>query len=86
MKIWEFEEKVWEVEGIRIVVRAPSEEEVSDYDYKKSAQDSWRVTQFLKNRIQPKLGEREVIILQGDGEQPHGRVILRTIKKSYNGG
>jgi len=39
MKIWEFEEKAWEVEGIRIVVRAPSEEEVSDYDYQRSAQD-----------------------------------------------
>ena len=30
MKVWEFEEKVWEVEGIRIVIRAASEENVSN--------------------------------------------------------
>lgn len=86
MKAWEFEEKVWEIEGIRIVVRASSEIEVSDYDYQNAAQDNWRITQLLEGRIQPNLEDMEVLVLQGDGEQPHGSVILRTIRKSYYGG
>ena len=86
MKAWEFEEKVWEIEGIRIVVRASSEIEVSDYDYQNAAQDNWRITQLLEGRIQPNLEDMEILVLQGDGEQPHGSVILRTIRKSYYGG
>ena len=84
MKVWEFEEKVWEVEGIRIVIRAASEENVSNYTFKNSSQEGWRVTQFIEKRIQPKIGDSEVIIIQGDGEQPHGRVILRTVRRTYS--
>lgn len=84
MKVWEFEEKVWEVEGIRIVIRAASEENVSNYTFKNSAQEGWRVTQLIEKRIQPKIGDYEAIIIQGDGEQPHGRVILRTVRRTYS--
>lgn len=83
MKIFEFEEKVWEIEGIRVIVRASSDETVSDYNFKNGAQENWRITQLIEKRIQPKIGEREVIIIQGDGEQPHGRVILRTVRRTY---
>ncbi|MBW2089981.1 MAG: hypothetical protein JRI37_13565 [Deltaproteobacteria bacterium] len=84
MKVWEFEEKVWEVEGIRIVIRAASEENVSNYTFKNSAQEGWRVTQLIEKRLQPKIGDYEVIIIQGDGEQPHGRVILRSVRRTYS--
>lgn len=83
MKVWKFEEKVWEVEGIRIVIRAPSDEDVANYTFKNGAQEGWRVTQLIEKRIQPKIGDKEVIIIQGDGEQPHGRVILRTVRRTY---
>lgn len=83
MKVWEFEEKVWDIEGIRIVVRCPSETKVSDYDYQNAAQDSWRITQLLEGRIQPNIKEMEVIVLHGDGKQPHGKVTLRRIRQSY---
>jgi len=83
MKVCEFEDKVWEIEGIRIVIRAPSEKEVLDYDYQNAAQGNWRIAQLLEGRIQPNLEDMEIIVLQGDGEQPHGRAILRTIRQSY---
>lgn len=84
MKVWEFEDKVWEIEGIRIVIRAASDEDVSNYTFKNSAQAGWRVTQFVEKKIQPRIGDNEVIIIQGDGEQPHGRVILRTVRRTYS--
>ena len=83
MKIFEFEEKVWEIEGIRVIVRASSDETVSDYNFKNGSQENWRITQLIEKRIQPKIGGREVIIIQGDGEQPHGRVLLRTVRRTY---
>jgi hypothetical protein len=82
----EFEDAIWATEGVRVIVRARSNTEVEDYSYKRGAQDSWRVSQLVENRIQPKVGNREVIVLQGDGEQPHGRVILRTLRASYHSG
>ena len=86
MKVTEFEDAVWATEGVRVVIRSRSDAEVQDYDYQRGAQDTWRVSQLLENRIQPKIGKREVVVLQGDGEQPHGRVILRTLRGSYQGG
>jgi len=84
MTVEEFEEKVWEVEGIRIVVRAPADTPVGDYDYQKACQESWRVTQWLESRVRPNLNAHEVIVIQGDGEEPHGRVILRTVRQAYH--
>ena len=37
MKLGDFEERVWEVEGIRIVVRGDEDDEVESYQYKKAA-------------------------------------------------
>lgn len=86
MNVTEFEDAVWAIEGVRIVVRSRIGSEVDDYDYQRGAQDTWRVSQLLENRIQPRIGTREVVVLQGDGEQPHGRVILRTLRSSYQSG
>lgn len=84
MKVSEFEEKVWELDAIRILIRASSDTEVEGYARQKAAQENWRITQFIKSRIQPKIGDLEVIVLQGDGEQPHGSVKLRSIRNSYH--
>jgi hypothetical protein len=84
MNVAEFEDAVWAVEGVRIVIRAAPNTAVGDYDYQRGAQDTWRIGQLLENRIVPKLNGYEVTVLQGDGEQPHGRVILRTLRASYH--
>lgn len=86
MNVREFEDAVWAIEGVRIVIRSRSNTEIDDYDYQRGAQDTWRISQLLENRIAPKIGSREVVALQGDGEQPHGRVILRTLRASYQSG
>lgn len=83
MTVQEFEDAVWRVEGIRVVVRAHRSAQVGDYKYTRGAQETWRVPQLIENRIQPKVGKREIVVMQGDGEQPHGRVILRTVRASY---
>jgi hypothetical protein len=84
MRVDVFEARVWEVEGIRIVVRAPERTEVGDYEWQNAAQETWRVTQWLENRLLPRLNGHQVVVLQGDGAQPHGRVILRNLRQSWN--
>lgn len=83
MKVSEFEEKVWAIEGIRIVLRVDQNTEVNNYDFKNAADESWRINELLENRIIPRIGAATVIVLQGDGEEPHGRVILRTMRGGY---
>ena len=83
MNAGDFEEKVWAVEGIRVVLRTDSKTEVGDYDYKKAADESWRITELGEKRIQKSIGNIPYTVIQGDGEEPHGRVILRTIRGAY---
>lgn len=83
MKARDFEDKVWEVEGIRIVLHAKHEAEVKDYTYKKAGDESWRITELGEKRIEKCLDGITYSVIQGDGEEPHGRVILRTIRSGY---
>ncbi len=68
MKVGDFEQRVWDLERIRIVVRADRYDEVEDYDYKNAANENWRTSEFLKNRVVGRVGGREVTVIQGDGK------------------
>lgn len=70
MKVQELEDKVWAQDGIRIVVRAPSDAKLGSYNLKNAAQATWSVTKFLNTRIVPVLKGNEVVVIMGDGEQP----------------
>lgn len=83
MNTEEFEEAVWTIEKIRIVVRAPSTTVLKDYSFKNAADESWRVTEWLEKRIAPRTEKYEIVVIQGDGEEPHGKVILRTLRAGY---
>lgn len=83
MNVGNFEKKVWEVESIRIVVRAAPGTVVKDYDFKNAADERWRVTEWLDKRVRDCLNDLEVTVVQGNGEEPHGQVILRTLRQGY---
>ncbi len=83
MKIHEIENKAWTMDGIRIVIRGSENDELSDYTQKNAAQASWSVTKYIETRIQPLIENKEVIVLLGDGEQPHGRTLLSSVRDSY---
>ena len=81
--IADFEDAVWEIEGIRVVVRDSSGDRVEGYDYVRAARENWRVSEFLDKRIGPVVDGREVVVLNGGGVRPHGRTLLRTVRTSY---
>jgi hypothetical protein len=84
MTIQQLEKKVWQQDGIRIVVRDRSTSKVGDYTRTNKAGENSQITTFLKNRITPLVGDKQVVVLGGDGEVVHGRTQLKTIRESYN--
>ena len=84
MTVQELEDKVWAQDGIRMVIRAASTAKVGDYSQKNAAQGNWRITQFIEKRISPLIGSKQLVILEGNGEEPHGRTLLSSIRESYN--
>jgi hypothetical protein len=84
MKVSDFEEKVWAIEGVRVVLRIAPNTEVGDYNYKKAADESWRITELGVKRIEKSIGnDIAYTVIQGDGEEPNGKVILRTLRNGY---
>ena len=84
MNAREFEDAVWKIEGIRIVVRASGTEEIDDYDFKNAAPWNWTLTKLLNQRIDARVGEdTEVVVIRGDGELPRKNTTLDTIRTSY---
>ncbi len=84
MKIKDFESTVWNVEKIRIVVRAKENEEVGDYDYGKAASKEFTLQKLLDGRINNLIVDKEVEVINGNGETVHGQTKLKTIRESYS--
>ncbi len=84
MTIGELEKTVWELDGVRIVVRDRSETKVDAYPHSNAAAEDWSITQFLRNRISPVVEGREVAVVEGGGKVANGRKLLKTIRESYN--
>ncbi len=82
-KVGEFEEAVWAKERIRIVIRTAANRVVKKYNYERAAPDTWSISRLLEKRIQRCESDLEVIVIQGNGEQPRGNVVLRTLRASY---
>lgn len=83
MRLPEFEEQVWEVEGIRIVVRGDEDDEVEDYDFKNAANGNWTIARLVDARVRPRIGKAKVVVIRGNGKLPNRNVILRTLRESH---
>ena len=83
MEIHEIENKAWSMDGVRIIIRGAENEDLDDYTQRNAAQANWSVTKYIDARIKPLIGDKEVIVLLGDGEQPHGRTLLSSVRDSY---
>lgn len=83
MRVSEFEQAVFDTEDIVIRIRAPLGEEVDNYEYERQASGGTSVTNWLYTRIYPRMRGYEVSIVDGNGQTPHGRTKLETLRASY---
>ena len=84
MNAKEFEDRVWAVEGIRIVLRCDATQEVGSYDYTNAMGQTTSITDWLKGRVTPNLKNIQAEVVAGNGVQPHGRSLVRTVKSGYS--
>ena len=83
VKVKAFEESVWKIEKIRIVVRSPAHDSVKTYTYKKRAPRTWSLNELWENRIK-KFTDRDIEFIKGDGSQVKRiSTTLNTVQKSY---
>ena len=81
--VWEFENAVWELEDIRLVVRANRFEEVEAYDFERAYPGNRTLGSFIDTRIRPLLGDRDFAVIGGRGLLPRGLTHVSRIRQSY---
>ena len=79
----EIEQAVYELEEIRIVIRAGVREVMDDFVYERKAAANTSITEWLEQRIVPIVGRYPVVVVDGTGALPHGRTKLEKLRESY---
>lgn len=85
MTVAELENKVWDQDTVRIIVRDRSTATVQEYCQKKAAYKSWSIGKFLERRIEPLVGDKEIVVFDCNGKIVRKQTKLKTIRASYNG-
>jgi hypothetical protein len=79
----EIEQAVFDLEEVRIVIRAPKREALNDFDYDRKAAGNTSITDWLDQRIRPLVGDHQVVVVDGTGALPHGRTKMDKLRASY---
>ena len=83
MRIQEFEQKVWDTDRIRLVVKGPKQATVQDFDYVHAAKEGMTLAVYMKTRILPRIGDFESSIIDGTGKIPRNNTVIATVRESY---
>jgi hypothetical protein len=83
MTVSEFEQRIFDLEGVRIVIRAPQGTQVADYDYKKSYSSGNSIREWLDGRVWDKIGDLDLVVVDGSGAIPNRKTHMSTLRSSY---
>jgi len=81
--VQEIEDKAWSLDGIRIVIRDKQNAKVSSYSHQYAVQANWTVSKYIASRIEPLIGDREVIVVNGEGVKVNGNTLVSSVRNSY---
>ena len=84
MTVQELEKQVWRLEKVQIVIRDRVGATVRRYPYARAARENWSIAKFLATRIRPLLAEREFVVVNGSGRVTNRKMLLKTLRESYN--
>jgi hypothetical protein len=79
----DLEQAVFELEEVRIIVRARPNTDLGDFDYNRKAAGNTSITEWLEQRIYPLTNEHYVVVVDGSGALPHGRTKMEKLRSSY---
>jgi len=81
----DIERQIFEKEEIRVIIRAPQDERFpKGYEYDRKSAVSTSAKVWIDKRLSPIIDNFEATIIDGNGQIPHGKTKLETIRKSYN--
>lgn len=83
MRAVEIEEAVFALEEVRIVIRCNPRADLGDYQYTRRAAGNSSVTEWLEQRIVPIVDGHQVVVINGQGEIPHGRTRMERLRSTY---
>lgn len=84
MNVLELEAIVFELEQVRIVIRAPARVTVKDFIYKRQARGTTKVMDWISARIKPLLESHwDIVVVNGNGQLIHWRTTMETLRSSY---
>ena len=84
MKVKEFEQKVWEVDKIRLVIRAPASEDVGDFVQKRASTETNTISEYEEDRLNKPLAGKEWVVINGSGEIVFRGTTLRVVRATYD--
>ena len=92
MTIADFEEAVWKLERVRIVIRAGSQLRLHAYDFQARAPEVYNGTaktigEFIIRRLYGYRyvpNETEIVVIDGRGKRVPGNMLLSTVRASYH--
>lgn len=80
----DIEQAVFSIEEIRIVIRAPRSYLFQrGYDYERKAAGTTSIKGWMETRLQPILEGQQAVVIDGNGQIPHGRTKIETVRQSY---
>ena len=83
MRPADLEQAVFDLEEVRIVVRARPNTELGDLQYDRKAAGNTSITEWLEQRIYPLTDDYYVVVIDGSGALPHGRTRMERLRSSY---
>ena len=85
MTIAEFEEAVWRLDGIRIVIRAVSTQEVPTFDKDYAFARNRSLNNFIGSRLRQYVPEEmEIEVIDGRGQRPNRGTLVENVRASYS--
>lgn len=79
----EIEQAVFELEEVRIVIRAPVKSQLGDFLYARQAANNASILEWLNQRIKPLVLDHSVVVVDGTGTLPNSRTSMATLRQSY---
>ena len=80
-KVRKFEEDVWKLDSVRIVICTASADTVEPYDFEKAADQNWTVAEFIEKRVATLVGrDKDIVAITLDGARAPHNTKLKNLK------
>ena len=83
VKVSTFAKQVWDIEGVRIVIRTNPNERAHPYEFDRALKGTATLRKLLQSRIEPCLDGQVIELVGGDGEKPRRNTSLKEVRRSY---